>query len=95
MNLCLKKCFKALRQISTWFLAFSWCALSGLAIGDAEPSSSAHRARQFALAELKSLAKRAPAAVVATEGLGKLEIWVASCPVPEGMPGCSTHKLNV
>eukprot|EP00434_Breviolum_minutum_P023225 symbB.v1.2.020483.t1/scaffold1729.1/size181395/20 len=36
--------------------------------GDAEPSSSAHRARQFALAELKSLAKRAPAAVVATEG---------------------------
>lgn len=36
--------------------------------GDAEASSSAHRARQFALAELKALAKRAPGAVVATEG---------------------------
>lgn len=35
--------------------------------GDAT-SSSAHRARQFALSELKALAKRAPGAVVATEG---------------------------
>ena len=32
-------------------------------------TASGHRARQFALAEFKALAKRAPGAVVATEGL--------------------------
>ena len=45
-----------------------------LPLGDAEASSSAHRARQFALAELKALAKRAPGAVVATEGLDVAEL---------------------
>ena len=45
--------------------------------GDAEASSSAHRARQFALAELKALAKRAPGAVVATEGVDFSELGLS------------------
>ena len=48
------------------------CAVILTLPGDAE-ASSAHRARQFALAELKALAKRAPGAVVATEGLFTLQ----------------------
>ena len=83
------------RHGSLHFLA--WCASSGLAIspGDAEPSSSAHRARQFALAELKSLAKTGPGCGRCNRRLG--EAGDFGWPVVRYLKACLSvpHKLNV